>query len=256
MGGVGTQNPNPPVAVVKAKPTLESLDSKIEVLKELLSDGNLSQEAYDHKVGEIEAEKKEMENEAANATVNLAMDTTAGKGGEVKEQKEQKRKRKTFTEVANFVEKAEAIAWLQADGRCFKRINSSKSYKGGPLGAIYKCNLFKDGDYMVRLWFDRAKEHWVISESGTKGTEYNIVQGRISPFLKQKLIPMLKEEDGRPVKVLDQIKKEAETSGDESLQKMIEQVTYKQVAALRRGIKPKEEKKELEAATGVPLMED
>ena len=58
------------------------------------------------------------------------------------------------------------------------------------------------------------------------------------------MIPLLQKDDGRPVKVLDELKKEAEEKGDEVLKQMCEEISYKQVASLRRGLmKPKRELK-------------
>ena len=54
--------------------------------------------------------------------------------------------------------------------------------------------------------------------------------------MKQRLIPLLKKEDGTPAKVLEQLKAEAKESNDTVMQQMLEEVTYKQIAALRKAV--------------------
>ena len=214
------------------KTSTDALEAKIDLLKTLLEAGDLTQEAFEKRQSELQDAMTDVEK------VEAAQEVVAQTDGEPsqKDGKEVKRKRKTFTEVAKFATKNEAVNWLQQEDRCYKRINSSKSYKGGPLGAIYRCVLHKNCPHMIRLWFCRQDEMWHLSESGEHDEEFNITQNRISPFLKQRLIPLLKKDDGRPVKVLEQLKAEAKESNDTVMQQMLEEVTYKQIAALRRGV--------------------
>ena len=154
-----------------------------------------------------------------------------GKGG-----KRKPRTQRSYTEIAKFNSKAEAVNCLQQEGSGYKRYNSSGSPKGCPRGAHYRCVLHKDCPRTIRLWFSRQDEQWHLSESGEHSEAFNITQNRVSPFLKQRLIPLLKKEDGTPAKVLEQLKAEAKESNDTVMQQMLEEVTYKQIAALRKAV--------------------
>jgi len=234
--------------VAAERKDLVEIAARASLLQELLHEGSISREVYEKKSDELAqqrevAEKEQDELDVAGEgakTVVVSVDDEEGEGSA----KDGKRKRKNFEVVAKYETKEEAQRYLTGPDRCFKRINSSKSYKGGPLGAIYRDILYEDSDLIVRLWFEKTTSKWVVSKCGHEGTKYSIVKKKISPYLKQKLIPLLQKDDGRPVKVLDELKKEAEEKGDEVLKQMCEEISYKQVASLRRGLmKPKRELK-------------
>ena len=100
------------------KTSTDALEAKIDLLKTLLEAGDLTQEAFEKRQSELQDAMTDVEK------VEAAQEVVAQTDGEPKQKdgKEVKRKRKTFTEVAKFATKNEAVNWLQQEDRCKERL--------------------------------------------------------------------------------------------------------------------------------------
>ncbi len=106
-----------------------------------------------------------------------------------------KRARKNFSPIGSFESRDEAVAYLREAERkkmgSFVRANSTKSYKGGPLGAVFECRLHHECKYSLRLFYCRETDKWNLGEDGTHADSYNILTKKISPALKQSLLSLM-----------------------------------------------------------------
>ena len=98
-------------------------------------------------VDNVEAQEVEAAQEVAAQTEGEP-EQRDGKGG-----KQKPRTQRSYTEIAKFNSKAEAVHCLQWDGRCYKQYSSTRSSEGCPRGALYRCVLHKDCPRTIRLWF-------------------------------------------------------------------------------------------------------
>ena len=133
------------------KTSTDALEAKIDLLKTLLEAGDLTQEAFEKRQSELQdamtdVEKVEAAQEVAAQTEGEP-EQRNGKGGE------EPRTQRSYTEIAKFNSKAEAVNCLQQEGSGYKRYNSTRSPKGCPRGAHYRCVLHKDCPGTIRLWF-------------------------------------------------------------------------------------------------------
>jgi len=109
-----------------------------------------------------------------------------------------KRSRKVFSTIATFETRDDAVAFLreeleQKQKGSYVRVNSSKSYQGGPLGAVFGCRLHRECTYSLRLFFSRQTQKWHLSEGGAHADALNILAKKISPALMHAFLSLMKQ---------------------------------------------------------------